>query len=65
MAAINYLEHGVRISFDEAKVSTGQWNLWIKRSSVVTTMPYIESNFNGTTKHFAGCQSRPTKGRQF
>ena len=36
----------------------------MKRSSVVTTMPYIESNFNGM-KHLAGCQSRPTKGRQF
>ena len=36
-----------------------------KCSSVVTTIPYIESNFNGMTKHFAGCQSRPTKGRHF
>ena len=32
----------------------------MKRSSVVTTMPYIESNFN-EMNHFAGGQSRPTK----
>ena len=32
----------------------------MKRSSAVTTMPYIESNFNGMN-HFAGCQSRPTR----
>ena len=40
----NYLEHILCISSYDTKVSTGQWNLWMKRSSAVTTVPYIESN---------------------
>ena len=36
----------------------------MKRSSVVTAMLYMESNFDGM-KHFAGFQSWPIKGDQF